>query len=199
LISGLDVLVFAEVGEDAWTYTFPFFRLAPVQVCFWGHGSSTGMPNVDYFITSDLFAPEGHYTEQLVRFETLTMMPMFPGHVVEHQDVQAAINNPIAHRASFGFGTQDHLYLFAHNIWKLAMPSFDNVIFDILCSDPRAKIIFKRTKRASSSDAELQGFQALIHRWSIHDAKCQLQHHYVESGSSSSSFAAVNMVSTNNS
>jgi predicted O-linked N-acetylglucosamine transferase (SPINDLY family) len=75
--------VFAEVGEDVWTYVFPHHRFAPVQICFWGHGTSSGLPNVDYFVTSELFPPaRAHYTEQLVQFETLSMLPMFPEHLV---------------------------------------------------------------------------------------------------------------------
>lgn len=51
----LDVLVFADVGMDALTTSLAYGRLSPVQVAFWGHPGTTGLPAVDYFITSDLF------------------------------------------------------------------------------------------------------------------------------------------------
>merc|ERR1712216_489192 len=95
----LDVLVFLEVGEDAWTYIFPHYRLAKVQMAFWGHGTSTGLPHIDYFISSDFFPPEpSHYTEQVIIFETLSMMPMFPQHLISDPQVQSAIANPTSHR-----------------------------------------------------------------------------------------------------
>lgn len=51
----LDVLVFADVGMDALTTSLAYGRLSPVQVAFWGHPGTTGLPTVDYFVTSDLF------------------------------------------------------------------------------------------------------------------------------------------------
>lgn len=54
----LDVLVFGDVGMDALTTGLAHSRLAPVQVAFWGHPSTTGLSTVDYFVTSDLFEGE---------------------------------------------------------------------------------------------------------------------------------------------
>ena len=49
-------------------------RLAPVQCVAWGHPETTGMPTLDYFLSSDLMEPpdgEAHYTEHLVRLPNL--------------------------------------------------------------------------------------------------------------------------------
>lgn len=54
----LDVLVYGDVGMDALTTGLAHGRLSPVQVAFWGHPSTTGLPTIDYFITSDLFEEE---------------------------------------------------------------------------------------------------------------------------------------------
>ncbi|CAN0061566.1 unnamed protein product [Scytosiphon promiscuus] len=51
----LDVLVYGDVGMDALTTALAHSRLSPVQVAFWGHPGTTGLPTVDYFVTSDLF------------------------------------------------------------------------------------------------------------------------------------------------
>ena len=51
-------------------------RLAPVQCDFWGHPETSGMPTLDYFLTSDLMEPTDgseHYTEQLVRLPNLSV------------------------------------------------------------------------------------------------------------------------------
>ena len=49
-------------------------RLAPVQCVAWGQPETTGMPTLDYFLSSDLMEPPdgaAHYTESLVRLPNL--------------------------------------------------------------------------------------------------------------------------------
>jgi predicted O-linked N-acetylglucosamine transferase (SPINDLY family) len=49
-------------------------RLAPVQCVAWGHPETTGLPTIDYFLSSDLMEPpdaQSHYTERLVRLPHL--------------------------------------------------------------------------------------------------------------------------------
>jgi len=69
-------LLYAEVGMDPIVGWLAAQRLAPVQCLTWGHPETTGMPTMDYYLTSDLMehadAPT-HYTEQLVRFAGLGM------------------------------------------------------------------------------------------------------------------------------
>lgn len=60
----LDALVFSDVGMDALTTELAHSRLSPVQVAFWGHPGTTGLPTVDYFVTSDLF--EGESSEKKI-------------------------------------------------------------------------------------------------------------------------------------
>jgi predicted O-linked N-acetylglucosamine transferase (SPINDLY family) len=50
-------------------------RLAPVQCNSWGHPTTSGMPTLDYFLSSDLMEPsaaEQHYSERLVRLPNLS-------------------------------------------------------------------------------------------------------------------------------
>ncbi|CAN0522547.1 unnamed protein product, partial [Ectocarpus sp. 12 AP-2014] len=54
----LDVLVYGDVGMDAFTTGLAHGRLSPVQVAFWGHPGTTGLSTIDYFVTSDLFEGE---------------------------------------------------------------------------------------------------------------------------------------------
>lgn len=49
-------------------------RLAPVQCVTWGQPETTGMPTLDYFLSSELMEPpdgDAHYTEKLVRLPML--------------------------------------------------------------------------------------------------------------------------------
>jgi hypothetical protein len=76
-----DLLYFFEVGSDAFNYFLPFLRLAPVQCVGMGTAHTTGIPEMDYYVSSDLIespGAESHYTERLVRRPTCswTLGPM---------------------------------------------------------------------------------------------------------------------------
>ncbi len=65
----LDVLFYTDIGMDPATYFLAFARLAPVQCVTWGHPVTTGIPAIDYYLSSaDLEPPDAakHYTEELV-------------------------------------------------------------------------------------------------------------------------------------
>lgn len=66
----LDVVVYPDVGMDARGQILAAMKLAPVQATFMGHPVTTGLPSIDYFLTSDMMEPQGaeaHYSERLVR------------------------------------------------------------------------------------------------------------------------------------
>ena len=48
----IDVLVYLDVGMDPATMIWAGARLALTQVCLWGHPTTTGMPHMDYFVSS---------------------------------------------------------------------------------------------------------------------------------------------------
>lgn len=55
---GIDILVYLDVGMDPSTSVWAASRLAPVQVCTWGHPTTTGLASIDYFLSSyDYHAP----------------------------------------------------------------------------------------------------------------------------------------------
>jgi predicted O-linked N-acetylglucosamine transferase (SPINDLY family) len=71
-----DVLIYPGIGMDTVTLKLAALRLAPVQCASWGHPVTTGMPTMDYFISSDLMEPpdgDGHYSEKLVRLPNLSI------------------------------------------------------------------------------------------------------------------------------
>jgi len=81
--SGLDLLVFADIGMEPVNYQLGAMRLAPVQCVMVGHGATTGLPTIDYYLSGDFEAPEAqeHYREQLVRLPNLgaaQLPPMNP-------------------------------------------------------------------------------------------------------------------------
>ena len=71
--SELDILIYADIGMDQVTYQLAAMRLAPVQCVLVGHGVTTGLPTMDYYLSGDFESPKAqkHYREQLVRLPNL--------------------------------------------------------------------------------------------------------------------------------
>lgn len=71
----IDVLIYLDVGMEPSTTVWAASKLAPIQMCTWGHPSTTGLRSMDYFISSDIFhldmdpryKTEDTFLEQLVR------------------------------------------------------------------------------------------------------------------------------------
>lgn len=66
----LDILLYPDIGMEPITYFLAHARLAPVQAVTWGHPITTGLPNMDIFLSADSIEPLGaetHYSEKLVR------------------------------------------------------------------------------------------------------------------------------------
>ncbi|HTU27716.1 MAG TPA: tetratricopeptide repeat protein [Pirellulales bacterium] len=121
-----DLLYHWEVGTDAMNYFLPLARAAPVQCTSWGWPVTSGLVEIDYFVSSDLVEPAGaeaHYTEKLVR---LRRLPLF----YTRPDVSLVV----ADRERFGFGADEHVYFCAQNPRKFH-PDFDRLIRGILEAD----------------------------------------------------------------
>jgi protein O-GlcNAc transferase len=72
----LHILIYPEIGMDPAAVKFAALRLAPVQCASWGHPDTSGLPGIDYYLSSALIEPpdgDGHYTEKLVRLPNLSM------------------------------------------------------------------------------------------------------------------------------
>ena len=128
----LDILFFADLGMDVRTYFLAFARLAPVQCVTWGHPDTTGIPNVDYFISSDLIETKGaanHYSETLYCLKSLPTK-YYP------VDIPANMKN----RSDFGFSILNTLYLCPQSAIKYH-PDLDIIFGEILRRDKKAVIV----------------------------------------------------------
>jgi predicted O-linked N-acetylglucosamine transferase (SPINDLY family) len=70
------VLIYPEIGMDPVCARLAAQRLAPVQCVSWGHPDTSGLPTIDYYLSSDLMESseaDGHYTEKLVRLPNLSI------------------------------------------------------------------------------------------------------------------------------
>jgi len=128
----LDLIYYWEVGSDALNYTLPFFRPAPVQCTSWGLSLTSGIPQMDYFISSELLEAdnaERHYTEQLVKFKTL------PAYYYRPQ-----LPVPLKSRQEFGLPDRANLYLCPQTLMKFH-PEFDWILGQILRGDPDGRLV----------------------------------------------------------
>ena len=127
----LDVLFYPEIGMDALTYFIAFSRLAPVQ-CKRGFQITTGIPAIDYFISSDAAEPmnaQRFYSERLVRLKGT-------GYYY-HRPPKPALR-PI--RTAFGLPEKQKLYLCPQSLFKLH-PDFDVFLEAVLRKDPDGCIV----------------------------------------------------------
>jgi Fe-S-cluster containining protein len=66
----LDVLIYPDIGISGRNYQYASMRLAPVQCTAWGHPVTSGLPTIDYYLSSEMMEPpngQDHYREKLVR------------------------------------------------------------------------------------------------------------------------------------
>lgn len=130
----LDILFYQDIGMESFTYFLAFSRLAPVQCVSFGFPDTTGIPNMDYWISSDNFEPRGaeeHYSEQLYLLRNIGTLAYY---------YRPVITPPAKTRAFFGLSQESHLYICPQSLFK-AHPDFDTVFANILRADPQGEII----------------------------------------------------------
>ena len=130
--SRLDVLVYPEIGMDPATYFIAFSRLAPVQCVMWGHPDTTGIPNIDYFVSSSDVEPvdaQDHYAEKLVTLQHVPTYYCRPPPVTNAPD-----------RKALGLPESAHLYVCPQTLYKFH-PDFDAILGAILRRDPQGVIV----------------------------------------------------------
>jgi predicted O-linked N-acetylglucosamine transferase (SPINDLY family) len=134
-----DILFYPDVGMDPLTYFLAFARLAPVQCTTWGHPDTTGIPNMDFYISSAVAEPpsaQEHYSEQLVLLNNFAMYcqrPRLPENGLCRKDM--------------AFSDRHNLYASIQSLFKVH-PDFDDIIAKILRRDPNAIVLFFEGKHA---------------------------------------------------
>jgi len=127
-----DVVVYCDIGMDPWSYYLAAERQAPVQCVTWGHPVTSGLPSIDYFLSSQLIEPanaQAHYREQLIQ------LPSWP---VLYEE--PAVPRGMPTRRDFGFAAGEVIYLCPQSLFKLH-PDFDAYLAAILRRDPRGVVV----------------------------------------------------------
>lgn len=167
----LDVVVFGDVFMDTATAHVAMLRVAPRAVAFWGHPHTTGFDSIDYFVSSALFeadgARAGHFSEQLVQFDSLTFQ-IYPqeeaGPTAGGQDREGALSRlldravdfdglPAFHRYRVGPAHNEigarvdlgsaRLYGCLQSLFKYH-PLLDDALLSILRRDEQAVLLLQR-------------------------------------------------------
>ncbi|MBD2048885.1 tetratricopeptide repeat protein [Coleofasciculus sp. FACHB-64] len=132
----LHILVFPEVGMDAPTIQIAGLRLAPVQCVAWGHPVTTGLPTLNYFLSSQLMEPEDaqeHYSEELIRLQNIGVAYPKP------QDIPVLAKT----RSDFQLRDDSVIYLCCQAPFKY-LPQYDFIFAEIAQRIPEAQFVFLR-------------------------------------------------------
>lgn len=128
----LDILFYTDIGMECFSYFLGFSRLAPIQCVGNGHPITSGIPTLDYFISSeDLERENGQafYTEKLVRLKGI-------GSCYRKPKVEENVKN----LQEFGIPEGMNYYVCPQTLFKFH-PEMDRVIDQILKRDPKGVFI----------------------------------------------------------
>jgi predicted O-linked N-acetylglucosamine transferase (SPINDLY family) len=144
----LDVLVVPALGMHQATYLWASQRLARVQVVAWGHPVTSGLPSVDYFVSSDLFEPlfepssRERYSEQLVRFDSTSFVFPWPDAVAEVLAGHVRVPGLAAALAALaGSGVEGPLVAAVPQALMKLHPDLDAVLAEVLRGHPHAVLV----------------------------------------------------------
>ncbi|MBP5971190.1 tetratricopeptide repeat protein [Brasilonema sp. CT11] len=129
----LHILIFPEFGMDPMTVKLGCLRLAPIQIGSWIHPETSGLPTIDYYLSSDLMEPENaqnHYTEQLVRLPNLSI------HYTPLEIQPQAIS-----KQDIGIADDEIMFWCCQSLYKY-LPQHDDVFPRIAKELPKCKFVF---------------------------------------------------------
>jgi predicted O-linked N-acetylglucosamine transferase (SPINDLY family)/MoaA/NifB/PqqE/SkfB family radical SAM enzyme len=129
----LDALIYPELGMHPLPVQLGCQRLAPVQCVAWGHPTTSGLPQIDYFLSSALMEQpdaDRHYTEQLVRLPNLSI-------------AYAALpdRGGVLARDTLGLRDDAVVYVCCQSLFKY-LPRYDTVFAQIAALVPAAQFLF---------------------------------------------------------
>ena len=144
----LDILFYPDIGMSCYTYILALSRLAIVQVTSLGHPNTTGIKNIDYFISNNIFPhkPSSSYSEKLVKLSRLPFNYPIP----KINESNLTKNRIINLQDKFRIGLTQSLF-------KLH-PDYDEILESILLEIENANLIL-------INDSLDKSTKALKKRW----------------------------------
>lgn len=129
----LHILVFTDIGMDSLTNYIAGLRLAPIQCITWGHPVTSGLPTIDYFLSSDLMEPhnaQSHYCEKLVHLPNIGICYQKP-----------TLPERTKSRSDLNLREDAVIYLCCQSLFKY-LPQFDTIFSQIAQRLPQAQFAF---------------------------------------------------------
>ncbi|MGE5659841.1 MAG: tetratricopeptide repeat protein [Actinomycetota bacterium] len=139
----LHIVVFVEIGMHPQMVQMAAMRLAPVQCATWLHPVTSGMPTIDYFLSSDAMEPEKaeeHYSEQLIRLPKLGISCTKP-----------LIPELTKKRADFQLDDDAIVYLSCQSLSKY-LPQYDYIFPEIARRLPQSQFVFIGNQKPSITE-----------------------------------------------
>ena len=151
----LDILFYQDIGMEPLTYFLSYARLAPIQCTSFGHPVTTGVPNIDYYISTEAWETEEsdtHYTEKLVRLHDVSSVAYY---------YPPAIPEDLKSRGDFGLEDDRHIYICPQTIFKFH-PEFDEFLAGILRKDPLGNVVLVKGRPEHWADLLRERFMQTI-------------------------------------
>lgn len=141
----LHVLIYLDFGIHPRMAQLAALKLAPIQCVAWDTPLTSGMPAMDYFLSSDLMEPPDaphHYSEELVRLPGVGVSftkPVIPAVILSKT------------RGDFGLREDAVVYLCCQSVFKYS-PEQDEVVIRIAQRVPASQFVFLMTNEIVGSD-----------------------------------------------
>lgn len=139
----IDILHYWEVGTDFINYFLPYLKPANIQCTSWGWPDTSGIENIDYYISCEAFEnseSDNQYSEKLIQLKNLPVYYYKP-----------PIPEIIKSRSEFNLKETDNIYLCAQNLRKVH-PDFDQIVEGIIKLDNNSKVLFIEDKQKNISE-----------------------------------------------
>ncbi|AFZ14218.1 Tetratricopeptide TPR_2 repeat-containing protein [Crinalium epipsammum PCC 9333] len=143
----LDILVFIDIGMHPALTQIGALRLAPIQCVTWGHPITSGLPNIDYFLSSNLMEPpnnEKHYSEKLIRLPNIGINYAKP-----------VIPELSKKRCDFYLREDATIYLSCQSIYKY-LPQYDYIYAAIAQRITQAQFVFLSSGKTETIDEKFR-------------------------------------------
>ncbi len=139
----LDIIIYPEIGMHSMTYFLAHARLAPVQCVLPGHPSTTGIKNIDYFLSHKYLetdTSQKNYSEKLIKLDN----------ILSHYNKPKVIKEFLS-KDELKLCKNSNNYLIPATLQKLH-PNFDDILLEITKKDPKAKLIFFESNSKNNMD-----------------------------------------------
>jgi predicted O-linked N-acetylglucosamine transferase (SPINDLY family) len=147
LADQLHILIFPAIGMTSLIMQMAGLRLAPIQCTTWAHPVTSGLPTIDYFLTSAVMEPENaqeYYSEQLIR------LPKFA-----FSYAKPIIPDITKTRSDFKLREDAVIYLSCQSLSKY-LPRYDHIFPEIALRVASAQFAFVSSHRSPHITEQFQ-------------------------------------------